>query len=298
MNKLALSPLIASVAKTIAPKLLSLSRTTINPATAKMVGGTIGAVGGGTAGASAAPEGEKGKGFLIGAAAGGTAGFFGGKTVAGFGKGGVDAARLQGFAKELKTLAANKKSTNSEFFQGVGNYLGKNWANPTHLQAIPKGSIVGAPKHRPMLGWAAKSPVQAVPENLAGSGFTRFIGNSARNVMGIAKGEFGVKGTNPLSRTFNVLKSEANEARYYTKDGFRYKRSLPGQALGVAFGSGVGIGAVEGITATNNDGTPASVPKKLLKGTASTLGWGLAPSLMGAKAIAYDIPKFIINPES
>ena len=298
MNKTAIAPLFTTLATKVAPALARFAAKEINPATAKAVGSMIGGAIGGAAGQSAAPDGSKAKGFAVGAITGAAAGFYGGKTVAGFTGKGVDAARLTGLATKMQDLGKAESMTNKTFLKGVGDHIGNTWADPNHLQKIPTGTVAG-PAHRPMLGVQTKAPIQKLTEDVSGgSGVTKAIGNMTRNVQGIANGSHGVEGSNVLSRTFKVMKHEANEARYYTKDGFKYKRSLAGQAMGVTLGSGLGIGAFEGATATNNDGTPASTPKKLLKGTTSALSWGLATPVMGAKAIAYDIPKMIINPES
>jgi hypothetical protein len=288
-------PFLATLAEKIAPKLTSFASKTINPGTAKLVGSTIGAVSGGMAGASHASEGNKGRGFLIGAATGGALGYVGGKTLAGMTGAGPDAARLKGFASELGNITKGPAAvkTNTEFMNRMNQYVAKNWASAEHLNAIPKGQLVGSPEHRPWFGLSAQSAVQKMTEP-KGSGFTRAIGNLSRNADAIINGGYGLKGTNALSRTGQVLGRDVQEAMHYTKDGFRYKRSVPGKALAA---SGIGFGAMEGATATNSDGTSASLPKKVLSGTTTALKWGLAPQVMGAKGLAYDIPKMLIKPE-
>lgn len=293
--------LFSTLTRTIAPRLLQLSQASINPMTAKAVGAIGTGLVGGVVGANSAAPGNKAKGFLVGAATGAGLGFYGGKTIAGMGAGGVDSKRIFDLGNKMKDLAAKPGMTNSQFFSGVGEHVGQNWANADHLANIPKNAIEG-PAHRPMLGIKTKNPIAVVPKE-EGSSFTRALGNMSRSVMGITSGKFGVEGSNFVTRTGNVLKKEFNEARHYTKldeasgKTFKYKRSLTGQALGVTLGSGIGAGVFEGSGATNNDGTPASLPKKLFKGTSSALSWGLATPIMGAKAFAYDIPKYIINPE-
>jgi hypothetical protein len=291
------NPLAALFGK-IAPRLINLSSKAINPITAKAVGSTAGALGGGILGASQAPEGEKSKGFLVGATAGGLAGYFGGKTYAGFGAGGADSARILGLGNNLKQLAT-EGGTIKDSVRGAAKYISQNWATPEHLRPIPTKKIDG-PLNRPMLSFTKKAPIQqmSVPQ---GSAVTRAIGNAFRGGMAIADpataAELGIKG-NVATRTMKVLGREANESMHYIKDGYRYRRSLLGKALGAGMGSGIGFGVLEGATTTNPDGSPAPLHKKLFKGTSTALGWGLASPIMGAKMLAYDVPKTLINPES
>jgi hypothetical protein len=293
-----MNPLLTKLFTGASKTLLNIASKPIDALTAKAVGTGIGALGGGIAGSAKAPEGQKGKGFAVGALTGGVGGYMGGKFYAGLGKGGVDAARIKGFAKELNALSASK--TNTEALQGVGRYISKNWATPEHLKAIPSQAIQG-PKHRPWFGLSAKAPVQQIAKS-QGSAITRAIGNVTRAGMGIVDpttaSSLGLSGKNMLTRAGQILGREVSETTHYTKGGYRYKRSIPGKIMGATMMSGAGIGALEGATATNSNGTPAPIHKKIIKGTTSALGWGLAPSFMGAKMLSYDLPKSIINPES
>ena len=288
-------PFLAEMAGKAAPILKNFASKAIHPASAKIIGSTIGAVGGGMLGAEKAPEGAKGRGFLLGAAAGGGIGYFGGKTVAGLTGAGPDAARLKGFASELSNLSTAK--TNTDVLKGVNKHLATAWASPQHLKEIPTETLKNSPEHRPWFGIKTKGAVQKVNEG-EGSAVTSGIGNMARNLDAMLHGGYGLKGTNVVTRTGQILGREANEAMHYTHDGYRYKRSVPGKILGATMASGLGFGALEGATATNPDGTPASVPKKVLSGTTTALKWGLATPAMAAKNIAYDIPKTLINPGS
>ena len=338
-------PFLAEMATKVAPILKNFASKTINPIKAKMIGSTVGALGGGALGASHAPEGFKARGFLIGAGVGGGIGYLGGKTIAGLttqpvklaavinpeviaktikgigkkvgpvikevsglgqaarigetvgsmARGGSDAMKLKGFANELAGMSTAK--SNTEVLSRITGHMAKNWAAPEHLMEIPKTTIVGSPEHRPWLGLKAKGAVQTVPEH-EGSGFLRNLGNMARNADAMVHGGYGLTGKNIITRTRQLLGREANEAMHYTKDGFRYKRSVPGKVLGGALASGVGFGVMEGATATNPNGTPASLPKKVFSGTSTALKWGLAAPVMAAKNVAYDIPKTFINPGS
>jgi hypothetical protein len=281
------------LAKTIAPKILNFGNKAVSPLAYKATGAALGAAGGGITGSAYADEGSKTRGFITGAIAGGVVGGLGGKTLAGFARGGVDQAR----GKALGELFQRSENLGAkDLFKSVGRHIGDNWATPTHLQAIPKTSIEG-PQVRPMLGVFKQSPVQKVPTP-EGSGLTRMVGNMARNVMGITEGAYGVQGKNMATRALSVIGHDVQESRHFVRDGFRYKRSLPGQALGVTLASGAGFGAIDAATETNRDGTPASLPKKILKGSTTTLSWGLAPQFMAAKMFGYDLPKSIIKPES
>jgi hypothetical protein len=292
-------PLVGILGK-IAPKLTALTGKVINEGSAKLIGSAAGALTGGAIGSSMAPEGAKTKGFVVGAATGGFAGHFAGKTIAGFGVGGVDSARLKGFSNELTRLSTSPTQTTADSLRDMGKYVSKNFATAEHLKPISRTNVEG-PVARPWLGVMKQAPVQALDQSPRGT-LLKAIGNTTRNIMSIAdKGtaaDLGITGKNMLTRTTQVLGREAQEAMHYTKDGFRYRRSVPGKVLGATLGSGIGMGALQGATTTNPDGSPAPTYKKLFRGTASALGWGLATPFMGAKAIAYDIPKTIINPES
>jgi hypothetical protein len=293
-----MNPLLTKLFSGASQTLLNVTKKPIEATTAKMVGAGVGALTGGVVGASSAQEGQKTKGFMVGAATGGLFGGFAGKTYAGFGQGGVDMARIKGLANELKVLSTS--NTNAFALKGVGKYLSKNWATAEHLKEIPAATIQG-PKNRAMFSITAKSPVQKIMEP-QGSGVTRSIGNMARNFTAIADKStaqsLGITGQNPVARVGQVLGREMKETMHHTKDGFRYKRSLPGKLVGAALGSGLGMGALEGATATNPDGSSAPIHKKIIKGTSSALGWGLASPYMGAKMLSYDLPRSIINPES
>ena len=338
-------PFLAEMATKAAPILKSFASKTIEPVKAKIVGSTIGAVGGGMIGAKHAPEGSKAKGFLIGAGVGGGVGYLGGKTISGLttqpvklaaiinpeliakalkgigkkvapiikgvseaGKahrtvqttanvlgGGSDAMKLKGFANELAGMSTAK--SNTEVISRITGHMAKNWAAPEHLMEIPKTPIAGSPEHRPWLGIKTKGAVQAIPKQ-EGGGLLRNLGNMARNADAMVHGGYGLTGKNIVTRTGQLLGREANEAMHYTKDGFRYKRSVPGKVLGGALASGIGFGVMQGATATNPNGTPASLPKKVFSGTSTALKWGLAAPVMAAKNVAYDIPKTLINPGS
>ena len=334
-------PFLADMATRAAPILEKFISKPIDPIKAKIVGGTVGALGGGMIGAKHAPEGSKSRGFLIGAGVGGGIGYMGGKTISGFttqpiklaavinseligkaikglGKGvkefaglgkavrtgqtaknvlqgGSDAMKLKGFANELAGMSTAK--SNTEVLSRLTGHMAKNWAAPEHLMEIPKNTLAGSPAHRPWFGLKAKGAVQEITKQ-EGSGFLRNVGNMARNADAITRGGYGLKGTNAVTRTGQLLGREVNEAMHYTKDGFRYKRSVPGKVLGGALASGVGFGVMEGATATNPNGTPASLPKKVFSGTSTALKWGLAAPVMAAKNVAYDIPKTFINPGS
>jgi hypothetical protein len=282
------------------PKLVSLAGKTINATSAQAVGAAAGALAGGTIGAVSASEGNKTKGFAVGALTGGLVGRYGGKNYAGFGKGGVDSAKIQAFGQELGRLSKVDQKA-STTIRDLGKYVSNNLASPEHLKPIGTNAITG-PKATPALSVTRtpQAPVQALSK--PGGTLLTSVGNMTRNVMSIAdKGtarSLGITGSNVFTRTSQVVGREINEAMHYTKDGFRYKRSVPGKVFGAALGSGAGIGVIEGATTTNPDGSPAPIHKKILKGTATGLSWGLATPLMGAKALTHDIPKMIINPES
>ena len=157
----------------------------------------------------------------------------------------------------------------------------------------------GAPKHRPLLSFFSKNPIGKVDPEQKGMWLLREVGNQAKNVMSIVNKVPGVTAADTmLGRTSEEVKHNFQDARTYVKGDFRYKRSLLGQGLAVAGTTGAGFGALDAATATNDDGTPASLPKKLMTGASTSLKWSVGAPIMGAKATFYDIPKMIINPES
>jgi hypothetical protein len=287
-------PFLTNLFGKAAPILERFAGRTMSAGTAKLVGTAIGATTGGMIGAASAQPGDKKKGFITGALAGGGAGYFGGKTLQSFTKGGVGESYLKGLSSEMGRLSTS--TSNSEAMQGINKYLAKNWSSPGHLEPIPTGNIAGKTT-RPMLGFKQQSPIATAPDS-KGLGAVHAVGNLSKNIDAIMNGGYGLTGKNMATRGAQVLGRDINESRYFTKDNLKYKRSALGQALGVTMMSGAGIGAMEGASATNKDGTPASLPKRVFKGTTTALGWGLAAPIMGAKALAYDIPKSIINPES
>lgn len=95
-----------------------------------------------------------------------------------------------------------------------------------------------------------------------------------------------------------VLWNDVTDKTYFSgaigSNTYRGKRSLVGRALNPLVASGVGMGVADAITATNSDGTKASIGKRVGKGAVSTVGWGLAPPVMAGKLV-YDTSKQLIK---
>lgn len=114
------------------------------------------------------------------------------------------------------------------------------------------------------------------PGVIAGS-----IGDTAKMMNHLVNGE-GSLG----NRVVGALKNQWDESKYFTKtiggNTHRFERSAVGRIAAPIATTGLGIGAMDALTATNKDGTPAGPMKRIAKGVSSTALWGLSAPAYGA----------------
>jgi hypothetical protein len=277
----------------VAPKLLQMTENTASPLTKMVAGATVGGAVGSVAGVASSDQQHKRRGILVGALAGAALGGFGGKTLANFGKGGTEAGRIKGLAETMKNMATNEVST-KDYIRGLTRHIA-DWGTPNSMAKVVSQENVNGKQVRPLFGFLKQSPIGVVPEHQKFT-MTHTLGNLAQTGLGIGEGGYGLTSKSVVGRTTEALKNEFTNSQYFSRNGLRYKRSLMGKGLAAVGTTGLGMGALEMSTAQKKNGKPEPMPEKIVKGTTTAIGWGLAPQVMGAKAIAYDIPRQAINP--
>jgi len=288
-------PLSTFLAEHVAPWLSKAVSTSLPVGKTMLRGGLGGAAIGGAAGYVAAPQDKKMRGVVAGAGLGGIFGAMGGRSLATKLTGaGPDAAKLTNFGNAMKTWEGQSPK---QFFGNVSKHIQENnWADPMHLQRFSSNEIPGTP-HKPMGGILSKNPVATgFPEN-KGSMLLKDVGNFNETVRSVWKGGPKLQAKTVGGRMVEAVGLQAHGAGFYEHAGNVYRRSALGRVAAPLLTTGLGFGAMEAATATNKDGTPASVPKRIGKGALETAKWGLGMPVMGAKALMYDLPKQIINPE-
>jgi hypothetical protein len=252
----------------------------------KYITGGIGAGIGGIKGYNSAPEDQKGKGALMGAAIGGAIGGFGGSQLgnklnpATFGKMTTNSWKPAGEA--LSNWAKNtpvEKQTFGNLLSKTKNYAAREFA-PKWTPVTPGSNI----SERPMAGFKKQEVTHKLDSPERGF-FANSIGRLSRSYDALAEGP---------KAAVQHLTQEMKDARYFNvkKDGevYRAKRSLIGQVANPLFDTGLGFGAFEAATTSNENGSPTTVGQRLRRGGTTALGWGFArPVMMGKMLI--DTPK-------
>lgn len=241
----------------------------------KMIGAGAGL--GALQGAASAEEGQKGQGALKGALIGGTLGAVGAGAAKRFDFGKNIVRDFTPAGKRLMELGQKKNLTFTQLADRGAQIASKNLSE--QWTPVAKGS---KKQLQTMWGTQSKAEFQVQPRTMLAKGI---------GTMGEAWTGFRTKGIKGIG---DVLKKDFQQSRYFTKEigGKTYaaKRSGLGQVVNPLMTSGIGMGVTEGLSTTNDDGTKASLGKKIRKGTTSALGWGLAPPVMAGKLI-YDTSK-------
>ncbi len=240
----------------------------------------VGAAAGAARGAANAQEGQKGQGALVGALTGGALGYgvgwaggklptLGNRTIQEFSPAGK---RLLNIAKNNPNISGTELADNMG--RWAKNNLTEKWS-----------PIKNGPEMKTM--WGTKSQAEFVRKGPEKSMLAKGIGAMGESWTALRKD--GISGVG------SVLKNDLNRARYFTREGANGKalvgkRSLMGQVVNPLLTTGVGMGVTDALTARNEDGSKASLGKKIRKGAVSTLGWGLAPPVMAGKLV-YDTSK-------
>ncbi len=283
-----LSSFATWMAEKVAPQLARFAENPANPLTHIMTGAAVGGATGALAG-SATDQNNKKRGAIIGGLTGAITGGLGGKYISNFAKGGVDAEKLKGLSSTMKSLGTNEVST-KQYLGGLTRQIAS-WGTPNSMAKVVAQENVTGKQVRPLLGFLKQSPIATAPAEHAKWSVTRPLGNLAQTVLGIRGGGYGLTAPTMPGRVWEGLKNEVSNSQYFIRDGLRYKRSLAGKGLAAVGTTGIGMGGLTAVSARKKNGQPEPLPEKIMKGTASAVSWGLAPQVMGAKAVAYDIPR-------
>lgn len=303
ITKIALLPNAAGVAESVGgfisktmPKFFNAIKSGVgkaginasNAAAIKWGLPAAGAAAGAARGYMKADEGSKGQdaitGGLTGAAIGAGAGWglnklpnLGSKLVNDFSPAGK---RLMDVAKAEPNLKF--KDLASRGIDWSSKNLGTQWKP---LGVSPNAS---GPQIKTMWGTSTTpTAYQVGPEKGMAAGAVKTLADTAK-----AFKDNGVKGVG------NVLAQDVKDKMYFSKtvggSTYKAKRSMLGQTVNPLITSGIGMGVMDAATAKNKNGQPASLGKRLRKGTGSALGWGLASPVMAGKLV-YDTSKSIIG---
>jgi hypothetical protein len=253
----------------------------------RVAGGVVGAAGGAFAGSRTGDESTKGRNTLLGAIAGGVGGAMGGKALAAKVPtlGSQTVKDLSGLGQYMQKGKATGK--------GVVEYMARNWT-PKYTKDVlpPAGHQIGmfgtsTPAVRTMGGIGKETPAIAMQTHKPGL-ITGAFGQAAKQISTAKTKGIGA-----------MLSQDIQEAKVFNKtiegQSYQFRRSGLGRVVNPAMTSGVGFGALEAATATDEQGRPASMSKRLLKGGTTALAWGAAPKIMTGKMLAYDVPKTLIG---
>jgi len=204
--------------------------------------------------------------------------------------------KLLDFGNKFKSYAKAGASSERAF---APKFFNKGTVASAGKDAM-KGEL-GKITHKPTLGFKPKEAI----------GFREVTPNANHGLKWYQKnpGEWGKSVLKSQADRFDYAKKhgifktigkQISEARHYTKefkgaDGKLYqgkfKRSVAGQALGVAGGTGVAFGGLEYMNKEDEQGNPLTKGKRALNAAAEVGKWTVAEPLMMAKMTLYDLPK-------
>ena len=283
---------------------------TASNATAVRAATTIGGAGiGAGVGAAKAPEGQRGQGALKGAILGGAAGFgagFGASKLPTLGNKVMEDASNIG--KFLQPMGESATMNNKQVGRKLTDYLAGMKGTVTPVQNAEnitmtpglwrKGDLKpNIPTGRPT---ATEGRIEGLAKSAPGRGVAEvadFLKTTREKGLFRGTGDVLKRNIHEATRyNFDITpENVGNFPKGTTPGTYVFQRSGVGKALGVATMSGAGIGTTEALTASNEDGTPPTIGKRLRKGAVGTLSWGVAPRLTGAKMLAYDLPKSFMS---
>jgi hypothetical protein len=239
-----------------------------NVAKAKLLGGAVGAIGGGLAGGNVGSDENKSRNRLLGAVAGGAAGALGGGSLS---------KKLPSFG-----LAAGPA------LQNLGTYMSSEGA--TMKGVLDHMATKWAPKLESVKGVVDKGQEAILKKTTPAGATLGHLGDTAQNVQTALGRRGGIA---------DVLQGNVHEHTFKEKsiDGQKYlfNRTGAGKVIAPLLNSGLGMGALSAATAEGKDGQKPTVGKRLLSGGSTALAWGAAPKLMMGKMLAYDVPKTLIG---
>lgn len=261
--------------------------TAANANKAGVVGGVMGGVGGAASGATDQNPETQGRSMLVRGAIGAAAGFYGGKGLAKkmptFGDNYATTGKLVG--GKMLNLAKDTSLTAAQRSDKLTEFAAKNLT--TQTKTMGKSQTT-----KNFFGHGAEvSSNQRVTNPKVPMGFKMF--------GDLAKAKTNVRKSGLVRGTIDTIKDNYHESTMFDKaisdkpnaPVYRFKRSLAGRVVNPLMTSGIGMGALDVLQTTNEDGSKATMGKRLRTGAKSTLTWGMAPHLMMGKAMAYDIPK-------
>lgn len=241
-----------------------------------------GAAIGGARGYAKAEEGNKGTGAVVGAVTGGLMG-----AGAAWGVNKLPTLGKQ-FTKDFKPIGEALKRTGANqnlTYKELGNKILDRGTQMTSENWI-KMPAPGA-KMKDMFG--GMHEVEQLRMNTRG-----MAANAANTILESAKAmrDGGISGVG--KHLWKDFKSKQMFEKTTNGVAMRAQRSALGKIVNPLMASGIGMGAMDALTATNKDGSKASLGKRVRKGVTSTLGWGLAPPVMAGKLV-YDTSKSLIG---
>lgn len=250
------------------------------------LGATVGAV----RGASRAEDGHKGTGALMGGLMGGAIGYGAGKGLGALpelGKNTIPHYQRAGEALS-NTLKANPNISARELMNKGTSYMSRNF-NDQWIKAPADAGMM-----KPMLG--KEKPVEQILQGKKKSWLVTSPGSLAKTweagrtdgIKGIGKALWqDVKDQTMFSDKIKLPGGAEGIGRAH--------RSMIGQVGNVATMSGLGIGATEfAMGGKDEHGNVQPMGKRIMKGTGSALGWGLAKPVMVGKMM-YDLPKSLMR---
>lgn len=100
----------------------------------------------------------------------------------------------------------------------------------------------------------------------------------------------------------DLVKTEFKNSQYFTKNvkgvngknyNIKIKRSIPGRLANPIMGTGVGWGGMEFFNKTDDKGRKLTYGQRGINSAKEALKWTIGGPVMGAKMMAYDMPKMV-----
>ena len=193
------------------------------------------------------------------------------------------------------------------------------WGSSQHQARLNVSKHLTKPmsgvRSTPMAGKSTAASGILPAESSTVKAFTpkRVIGNQAMNIKHLVRRSLQAK--NIVRGSGKYLKDILKGSQYYfAKPGAGrfsslgignkklkdttthiFQRSLVGKATAPIFTTGIGFGAMDALSKTDEYGQKKSLVKRLGSSAATTAKWTIGEPIMGAKLLAYDIPKLVLG---
>tara|TARA_Y100000310_G_scaffold117939_1_gene116671 strand:- start:106 stop:522 length:417 start_codon:yes stop_codon:yes gene_type:complete len=134
---------------------------------------------------------------------------------------------------------------------------------------------------------ARKGPVGAKKGGILGGSF-----QYGKDVLKGSQYYFAPAGAGrggPIGRMFSGTKTPAGGTEHI------FQRSTAGKIIAPVATTGIGFGAMAAIPKTDMTGKPRNLLQRAGAGAAETVKWTVGEPIMGAKLLAYDLPKLVFS---